>query len=121
MSARDQILVVDDDGDMRQEICACLEGAGFGVLQAQHGVDALQLTQAGPAPQLVLLDLLMPEKDGWQVLWELRHDHRFRTLPVVVMSAVPPDELHGAFVSGFLEKPFTQDELLRTVRALLDG
>jgi CheY-like chemotaxis protein len=113
------VLVVDDDGEMRGEICAALTGDGYDVSEAPHGSRALTVARTGPVPGLVLLDLLMPEKDGWQTLWELRHDERLRNLPVVVMSAVPRDELHGALVDGFLEKPFTREELLETVRFFL--
>ncbi|HEX4385066.1 MAG TPA: response regulator [Myxococcales bacterium] len=113
------VLVVDDDGEMRGEICSALTGDGYQVAEAHHGSRALSLARNGPLPGLVLLDLLMPEKDGWQVLWELRNDERFRSLPVVVMSAVPKDELHGALVDGFLEKPFTREDLLRIVRFFL--
>jgi CheY-like chemotaxis protein len=113
------VLVVDDDGEMREEICAALTNAGYGVLEASQGTRAMSVANAGPLPGLVLLDLLMPGKDGWQVLWELRNDARFRALPVVVMSAVPRNELHGALVDGFLEKPFTREDLLKVVQLLL--
>ena len=117
--SQSNVLVVDDDGEMRGEICAALTGDGYEVVEAPHGSRALSMARSGPVPGLVLLDLLMPEKDGWQVLWELRNDERLRSLPVVVMSAVPRDELHGALVDGFLEKPFTRDDLLKVVRFFL--
>jgi CheY-like chemotaxis protein len=113
------VLVVDDDGEMREEVCAALAGIGYNVMQAPHGSMVLRAAVQGPPIDLVLLDLLMPEKDGWQVLWELRNDERLRSLPVVVMSAVPQDELHGALVDGFLEKPFSREELLEVVMQFL--
>jgi CheY-like chemotaxis protein len=110
------VLVVDDDGDMREEVSHALSQSGYNVLQAPHGHSVLRAAKQGPPLKLILLDLLMPEKDGWQVLWELRHDEQLRHLPVVIMSAVPPNELHGALVSGFLEKPFSRDALIEMVR-----
>ncbi len=112
---RPSVLVVDDDADHRAQVCTALDQAGYDAVPAMDGAHALELMRVG-LPSVILLDLLMPEKDGWQVLAELRSDRRSATLPIVVISAVPPRELHGAPVDGYLEKPFSVEELLREVR-----
>ncbi|HUJ25265.1 MAG TPA: response regulator [Myxococcales bacterium] len=112
---RPSVLVVDDDADHRTQICTALDQAGFDAVPASDGKHALELLDVG-LPSMVLLDLLMPEKDGWQVVFELRANRRSAGVPIVVVSAMPPDALHGAPVDGYLEKPFTVEELLREVR-----
>ena len=88
---------------------------------ASDGHQALKLVDELGPPWLVLLDLMMPEKDGWQVLWELRQRPDTAKVPVIVMSGLPDanQALNGAEVSGFLAKPFEMDELLRAMRDAL--
>ena len=112
---RPSVLVVDDDAEHRALVCAVLDQAGYDAVPAPDGAHALQLLNRG-LPSVILLDLLMPQKDGWQVVAELRSNRRSAAVPIVVLSAVPPEELHGAPVDGYLEKPFTREELLREVR-----
>src|SRR5512134_3653799 len=99
-----RILVVDDERDVRSLVCHILIDQGYEVEQAVDGRDALAKIQAHP-PDLVVLDLMMPELDGWQVLRELQG---FAVRPrVVVLSAF--GDVRGvteAGAVGFLPKPF---------------
>lgn len=117
------VLVADDDFDTREMLAAALELWGYRVLLADDGVDALAETRAS-APDLILLDLLMPELDGWGVLASLRLDPRTRNIPVIVISAVSrrglAEEILAAGATAFVEKPFDIDVLEMIVQRFLD-
>ncbi|HEY2031544.1 MAG TPA: response regulator [Myxococcales bacterium] len=122
MKAKPSIFVVDDDDDLRDSICDELERQGYKTAGAKHGERALAVLRKGQkAPDLVLLDLLMPETDGWQVVAALKGDPSLKKVPIVLMSAVPPQAttLHAQGVSAALPKPFTMEELLFVVTRVL--
>lgn len=110
------ILVVEDDFDIREAVRELLEGAGHSTAAASNGREALELLRCAPRPGLVLLDLMMPEVSGHQVLETLSRDVAFAGLPVVVFSA-QPGRVRGA--SAVLCKPFGARDLLRVVADLL--
>src|SRR5436190_1220719 len=113
------VLVVDDDQDVRQTIAACLTSHGYQVGAAKHAGEATELLKTSPVPGLILLDLLMPEKDGWTFLAELRQDDRYKRVPVVVISAIADraGRLDEQGATGVLIKPFHPEDLMRVVRA----
>lgn len=122
MKAKPSIFVVDDDDDLRDSICDELERQGYKTAGAKHGERALSVVRKGPhAPDLVLLDLLMPETDGWQVVAALKGDPSLNKVPIVLMSAVPPKAttLQAQGVSAAIPKPFTMEELLFVVTQVL--
>jgi CheY-like chemotaxis protein len=84
---RDTILVVDDDADVRGALAAILEMQGYDVVVANNGREALDLLRADPGVCLILLDLFMPEMDGWTFRSEQMKDQRLLDIPVIVMSA----------------------------------
>jgi PAS domain S-box-containing protein len=113
------VLVVDDNPSMRKLICSQLELAGYLVAEADGGASALQLARL-LQPQLITLDVMLPDLDGFDVIQVLRNDPLTRDLPVLFISATSERdralELGG---SAFITKPFTNDELIGQVRALL--
>lgn len=117
------VLVADDDFDTREMLAAALELWGYRVLLADDGVATLAETRAS-APDLILLDLLMPELDGWGVLASLRLDPRARNIPIIVISAVSrrglAEEVLAAGATAFVEKPFDIDVLEMIVQRFLD-
>jgi CheY-like chemotaxis protein len=116
------IFVVDDDNDLRDSICDELERHGYKTAGAQHGERALTVLRRGPTkPDLVLLDLMMPEGDGWQVVSALKADKELAKVPIVLMSAVPPKttSLQAQGVAAALPKPFTMEELLFVITRVL--
>ena len=84
---RSVVLVVDDDADVRQVVKSAIEGAGLKSAEVVNGRAALSWLDDNPMPALVLLDLMMPEVDGFEFLERIREDERFATLPVVVLTA----------------------------------
>jgi DNA-binding response OmpR family regulator len=116
------ILVVEDEASLRNSIKRILIRHGYTVLEARHGADALQVIAETKRPiDLVMTDLMMPGMSGRELIPELQV--LSRPPRVLVMSgaravlrrdSLPPG-------TGFLDKPFTMEELLKTVRAVLDA
>src|SRR5437868_427906 len=83
------VLVVEDDEDIREAIGDILQERGYDVALAENGEHALQLLGEVTRPCLLLVDLVMPRMDGWELMKALSKNDRFATIPVVVMSAMP--------------------------------
>jgi DNA-binding response OmpR family regulator len=112
-----RILVVDDERDVRSLVCHILVDQGYEVDQAVDGREALEKIQA-KTPDLVVLDLMMPEVDGWQVLRELQG--RPTRPRVVVLSAFGDvKRATEAGAVGFLAKPFRFAQLVDTCQRAL--
>jgi DNA-binding response OmpR family regulator len=118
------ILVVEDDPSIARLIAYNLGRDGHRLTLVGDGAVALRALRELPV-DLVILDLLLPLRSGWQVLRELRRDPRLATLPVLVVSALGCDrlkrELEGSGAQHVLGKPFSVAELRETVRSLLDA
>jgi len=112
------ILVVDDDEQILDFLRPKLRSAGYNVLTATNGVEALEQTKA-QEPDLLVLDMIMPEKNGLETLKEIRD---FSAVPVMVLSArgADADKIKGLELGAddYLSKPFNPDELLARIKAL---
>src|SRR6185437_7705633 len=82
------LLVVEDDADHRETLRDILEEEGYRVTTAVNGRDALTRIAAGPLPDLILLDLMMPEMDGWTLMEKLSAREGFASIPIIVTSQV---------------------------------
>ena len=118
------ILVVEDDLSISHLISYNLQQAGYRVVTAFDGAEALQLVDSA-CPQLVTLDLLLPRQSGWEVLHAIRSHPRkhIATLPVIVLSALCSSHLRADLrrngVDHCLGKPFSVTELCVLVHSLL--
>jgi CheY-like chemotaxis protein len=110
--ASPRVLIVDDDRDLCASIGSTLSEAGYHVTQATNGREANELI-VSTAPDLVLLDLMMPNGNGWDVLAKLRTTECEREIPVVVISAYASAVPTGA--CALLRKPVTREDLLGAV------
>jgi two-component system, OmpR family, KDP operon response regulator KdpE len=114
-----RILVVDDEPGLRELVRINLEHEGFGVFQAENGAQGLSAVQEHQ-PDLVIMDVMMPEMDGWEACRKLRE---FSQVPVLMLTAkVQSQDIVTGLDSGaddYLVKPFNMDELMARVRALL--
>lgn len=105
------VLIVDDDEGIRETVQLALQMDNHSTALAAHGREALDwLGRHGP-PCLILLDLMMPFIDGWQVIEQLRRDDRFARVPVVVITAFTRD-LGSAASLPILRKPIELGDLL---------
>jgi CheY-like chemotaxis protein len=114
---RHQVLVVDDFSDTRDAIVSMLQTKGFDAVGAASGPIALDLLQAGMRPCVVLLDVRMPEMDGWEV-WERMKAHEdVAATPVVILSADRADDERARKVGirEFLRKPIDGRRLVQAV------
>jgi CheY-like chemotaxis protein len=108
-----RILVVEDDDGTREALLELFRDAGYAPLGARSGDEALALIRR-TAPDVLLLDLLLPRMDGWQLLAHLAQDRELARLPKIVMTALPsPIHLPGVPI---VRKPFDWNALLGIVR-----
>lgn len=116
-----RILVVDDDGDIREVMRMLLAGAGHDVRETGNADDAIRMLRAGTEKfSLIVLDVTMPQKDGFQACTEIR---TFCNLPILFLTARGQeyDKIRGFGVGGddYLVKPFMPSELLARIGAML--
>src|SRR5687768_4222777 len=113
------LLIVEDNPATRESLAGVLETEGYRVIMAKNGREALDRLQSGPAPDLILLDMLMPVMDGWHFLGELKRSvSRIRSIPIVITTiGITSREWaldHGA--AGFVQKPIEVQPLLEEIR-----
>lgn len=113
---RDRVLVVDDDDDVREILSLVLADEGYDVVTARNGVEALALLKdsGGARPRLVVLDLMMPEMNGWDFWDVLQRTPAYRGIGVVIMTATGLTQ--GAIGKvPILPKPVSRDRLLAAI------
>ena len=114
------IMLVDDDPQLRHVVSMFFELEGYNVLQAEDGRKAIDmLTQH--LPDVILLDLMMPEVTGTEVCQHVRASKRLKEIPVVVFTAaeMKEEELVAAGADRFITKPYSLEGLRRVVRTLI--
>lgn len=115
---KQRVLVVDDDPRIIRFIRASLMAHGYDVLTATNGEEALEVVRMNP-PDIMLLDIRLPVKDGFEVLQELR---TFSSMPVIAFSANSSVSKQALSLGAndFISKPFTPDEMITRTRAILN-
>jgi two-component system response regulator VicR len=118
-----RILCIEDDAEMIDLLRLILERRGFVVVGADGGRAGLAAVQAAK-PDLVLLDLMMPDLDGWDVFQQLKADEESRRIPIIVVTASAQSidrefALQIARVDDYIVKPFSPQELLASVDRVL--
>src|SRR6266704_5644641 len=117
-----KILLADDDQSLVRTLSWILKHEGYEVVVAPGGEGLLAKLEE-ERPQLLLLDIMMPQVDGLQLLQRLKTDERYRDLPVLMVSSMPPEEATvkalGLGAADFIAKPFRVRELLARVEAHL--
>jgi excisionase family DNA binding protein len=116
------ILIVDDDARLREFVRVNLEMDGYTVREAASAAEGLAALEEEP-PDLILLDVMMPEVDGWEMLRRVRERHGVDSIPVIMFSGKVDDrtaaaaEEHGA--QAFIGKPFDPQQLIQSTKQLL--
>ncbi|MBS2031497.1 MAG: response regulator [Deltaproteobacteria bacterium] len=120
MNAKAQVLVVEDDPDVADMLTELLGLEGYRVLQAREGREALAMLRGGALPDVILLDLMMPEMNGWQFRQAQLADERFANVPVVVLSAdtLTREKALALGASVGLRKPVDIERLLEVLESI---
>jgi signal transduction histidine kinase len=119
------ILVVEDEPEILEPLCHALKRAGYVVFAAEDGLTACRML-GSQRPDLVLLDIMLPDLDGWEVCRMLRQhpDPQVATTPVIMLTALnsPEDKLHGLTLGAdvYLSKPYSQQEVLLLSEKLIE-
>ncbi len=119
-----RILCIEDETEMVDLIRLILGRRGFEVTGATGGIEGLQKVRQ-TNPDLVLLDLMMPDMDGWEVYQQMKADPNLRSIPVIVVTAKAQNVdrvlgLHIARVDDYISKPFSPQELMDSVEKVLN-
>jgi two-component system response regulator VicR len=120
-----QILCIEDEPEMIDLIRLILGRRGFEVVGAAGGKEGLEKVRQQP-PDLVLLDLMMPDMDGWEVYQQMKADDKTKNIPVIVVTAKAQSidkvlGLHIAKVDDYIAKPFSPQDLLNSVEKVLNA
>lgn len=120
MAAKEKrVVCVEDEPEMIDLVRLILGRQGYEVIGANGGIAGLEIIQR-EKPDLVLLDLMMPDMDGWEVYQQLKADNDLRDIPVIIVTAKAQSidkvlGLHIAKVDDYITKPFGPQELLESV------
>jgi two-component system chemotaxis response regulator CheY len=117
------ILAVDDSASMRQMVSFTLKGAGYDVIEASDGVEALGLAKQSSHVDLVISDVNMPNMDGISLIRELRAlpDYKFTPMLMLTTESAGDKKMEGkeAGATGWIVKPFNPDQLIKTIKKVL--
>jgi len=129
MEGKKRVLVVDDDPDFVEVVKGALAGAGFQVETAYDGAAGLKKVLENP-PDAVVLDVMMPEKDGYTVCQELKKEERTQNIPIVLLTAVSTHVGSTRYshydgmsteADDYLPKPASAAEIVQSVKRLTGG
>lgn len=116
------ILIADDSESIRTLVRASLESAGYNVLVAENGLEAIQMCD-GTQIDLIITDLNMPERDGIQVVEEVRQKEQYKFVPILLLTTESQIEkknmAKGAGATGWIVKPFVESKLIEIVKKVL--
>ena len=127
MSDKQLILVVDDDTDLVEALAMKLESENFEVAKAYDGIEGLEKVKA-ERPALIILDVMMPRKDGYQLCDELKNDEEYKSIPIILLTAVADavsstnyTHMGGktTLADDFIPKPIDLDKLMEIVKDTL--
>ena len=111
------VLIVEDDDDLREMMAQLLSLEGFQTAAVANGQEALEYLQLGVAPDLILLDMMMPVMDGWEFRRLQKADPAMARVPVIVLSALDQARIAEISAEAILKKPLDFDRLLELVRS----
>ncbi|MCX5687873.1 MAG: response regulator [Candidatus Omnitrophica bacterium] len=117
------VLVVDDDADIAKMLKVRIEAEGYEFMGAMEGKEMLEVLKI-KKPDVILLDIMLPNMDGYSILREMRKCEEYADIPVIILSAKEKKKMGDLFalekVTFFIEKPFDTKELLEKIKELLE-
>jgi len=129
MNAKKRVLIVEDEPDYASIVQGYLEKEGYDVDIAYNGVEGLEKVAANP-PDAVLLDVMMPEKDGYKMCRELKRDQRYACIPVILLTAVADHVTTTRYshydgmsteADDYIEKPASSERIIQSLKRLLQS
>ncbi len=119
------VWIVDDEPDFRELTARILEREGYEVTEVKDGFECLELLEKNEYPDLILLDVMMPELDGWEVCRRIKADPALNMIPICIISAKTTlgdiqHSLNKAHANWHLNKPVERSKLLEAVRWFLE-
>ncbi|MBU4343095.1 MAG: response regulator [Candidatus Omnitrophica bacterium] len=122
MADQKKILIIDDEEDLRKMLKIRLEQEGFNIVQANDGDVGLK-TAEQEVPDMIIMDIMMPNMDGYSCLKEVRSLPKTKDIPILMLSGKEEEKVRDLFafqkISGYIEKPFELDDLVVKVREIL--
>jgi len=127
MSDKKRVLVVDDEPDFASIVQGNLEKEGFAVEVAYDGVEGLEKVKANP-PDAIVLDVMMPEKDGYEMCSDLKNDEKYADIPVLLLTAVAEHVSSTRYshrdgmsteADDYLAKPASAEQITESIKGLL--
>lgn len=123
MKEKKKVLVIDDENDILLIIKSALHEEGYDVTTANNGYDGLALAEDA-SPDLIILDIMMPEMDGFEVLQQLKENEKTAQIPVVILTGLSSkDKIREALNKGidyYIVKPFEYQDLVSKVKIAID-
>jgi DNA-binding response OmpR family regulator len=123
MKSKMKVLAIDDENDVLLIIKSALHGEGYDVITANNGYDGLALAEDG-SPDLILLDIMMPEMDGFEVLKQLKENEKTARIPIIILTGMSSKEkIREALDKGtdyYIIKPFDYQDLVSKVKIAID-
>jgi CheY-like chemotaxis protein len=113
----EEILLVEDDDDIRETLADLLRSRGYAVTAVTNGRDAIEWLKSSAAPCLIILDLMLPIMDGWEFRAQQMSDPNLSAIPIIVLSGIPDAKQHAVNLRAvdYLPKPIDLDRLYKTV------
>jgi DNA-binding response OmpR family regulator len=122
MDDKKKILVIDDEEDIQKLLKIRLEQEGFSVITASDGEKGIKAAEL-EMPNLILMDIMMPNMDGYSCLKEIRKIQKIRDTHVLMLSGKEEEKIRDLFafqkISGYMEKPFELDSLVAKIKEIL--
>ena len=123
MENKTKVMVIDDSNTIRRSAKLFLSSAGFDIIEVEDGFDALSKIME-QEPDLVFIDVLMPNLDGLQTCQIIRRNPMFKNLPIIILSSKDGefDKAKGLMMGAndYLVKPFTKDSIIKVVKSYID-
>lgn len=119
-----QIMVVDDDKNLRMVIRAILEQENYDIVEAESGIKCIEKLEKGSRPDLILLDVMMPRMNGWETCEKIKGEKDLKDIPIVMLTVKSEDadkikSLGDSGADWHIAKPIDKNDFVKTIKWVL--